>query len=99
MPAASGCGGRSSASRRLWCRPTVIPQWAITATGPGAGQVGGESLLPCPCLDDCPPGGMKSRSLAAPGRCRNCRPRSGVMKQVGQDARIAAGNLYDLGAA
>jgi hypothetical protein len=48
--------------------------------------------------DDCPPG-MTSRSFAAPGRCRDWRPCSGVMKQVREGARIAVGDLYDLGAA
>jgi hypothetical protein len=33
------------------------------------------------------------------GPLQECRYRSGVMKQACQDARIAAGNLYDLGAA
>jgi hypothetical protein len=78
----------------------MIPPWVITATGPGAGQVGEECLQLCPaCRGRLSAGGMKSRSFAATGRCRNCQPRLGVMKQVCEDARIAVGDLYYLGPA
>lgn len=40
---------------------------------------------------------MKSRSFAAPGRWQKLPPRSSVMKQVCENARIAVGNLYYLG--
>jgi hypothetical protein len=44
-------------------------------------------------------GGAKVLVFRGSGPLQECWPRSGVMKQVGEDARIAAGYLYYLGAA